>query len=69
MTGESGMASVGAIIAGMVFLSCFTAHALRSKNPLLDIRLFRVLSFHASMWLLFFSSFVFYGGISFFLCS
>ncbi|MCW8198739.1 MFS transporter [Verminephrobacter aporrectodeae subsp. tuberculatae] len=63
MTGESGMASVGAIIAGMVFLSCFTAHALRSKNPLLDIRLFRVLSFHASMWLLFFSSFVFYGGI------
>lgn len=62
--GHSALPAVGSVIAGTIFLVCFIVHALRRvAAPILDLALFNITSFRASLWLLFLSSMVFYGGI------
>jgi EmrB/QacA subfamily drug resistance transporter len=51
------------LAAGLVLLVAFTAHALRDRDPLLDLRLFRVSSFSTSTALMFLSGFVLYGAL------
>lgn len=63
-TTASRILALGAIAAGVLSFIGFARHALfRSRDPLLDLCLFGIFSFRASMGLLALSSFVAYGGI------
>jgi EmrB/QacA subfamily drug resistance transporter len=51
------------LAAGAALLAAFVRHALASRGPLLDLRLFRLQSFAASSTLMFLSGFVLYGAL------
>jgi len=57
----------GAVLApitlGVVLLVAFVLHALRSREPLIDLRLFGKRSFAAASSLLFLSGFALYGAL------
>jgi len=51
------------LAAGLMLLAAFVAHAMRDRDPLLDLRLFQVSSFSTSTALMFLSGFVLYGAL------
>ena len=53
------------LISGVISLFLYVLHAVKSKNPLLDIMLYKVRSFQVNSVLLILTGFAFYGGITF----
>ena len=53
------------LISGVILLFLYVLHAVKSKNPLLDIMLYKVRSFQVNSVLLILTGFAFYGGITF----
>jgi EmrB/QacA subfamily drug resistance transporter len=51
------------LAAGAVLLAGFVAHALRTANPLVDLRLFRSRTFSGASWLLFLAGLSLYGAM------
>jgi MFS family permease len=63
---QGGFLRTGVIVpmaAGTLLLAAFIARALRTANPLVDLRLFRIRSFAASCALLFSSGLALYGSL------
>lgn len=60
---ESGLAQATAIPLGAVLTTLFAAHALRAREPLVDLRLFRDRAFTVSCTLLFLNGLALYGGM------
>ena len=53
------------LISGVISLILYVLHAVKSKNPLLNIMLYKVRSFQINSVLLILTGFAFYGGITF----
>ena len=53
------------LISGVISLILYVLHAVKLKNPLLDVMLYKVRSFQVNSVLLILTGFAFYGGITF----